>query len=84
MSVELVEAAIDAAWASVLSPRELEVALLAACGLSNKKVARQLGVAEQTIKQHMHRILHKLGVPSRYNLIFSIKAINFKQQRERE
>ena len=69
----------DAPWASVLSPRELEVALLAARGLSNKDVARQLNVAEQTIKQHMNRVLRKLSVPSRYSLILSMKATNFKQ-----
>ena len=62
MSIVSVEAANDAAWESVLSQREVEVASLVACGLSNKQVARQLGVAEQTIKQHMHRILRKLGV----------------------
>ena len=80
MSVE----AIESAWAGVLSQREFEVALLAARGLSNKGVARQLGVAEQTVKQHIHHILHKLGAPSRYHLILSIKAKNFKQQGERE
>jgi DNA-binding NarL/FixJ family response regulator len=75
MSVE----AIESAWASVLSQRELEVALLAARGLSNKDVARQLGVAEQTVKQHMHHILRKLGAPSRYSLILSLRSLNFKQ-----
>jgi DNA-binding NarL/FixJ family response regulator len=55
----------------VLSERELEVASLVACGLSNKDVARQLSVAEGTIKQHMYRILRKLGARSRYSLILS-------------
>jgi DNA-binding NarL/FixJ family response regulator len=79
MNVEPAEATSNAIWASVLSKRELEVALLAARGRSNKEVASKLDVAEQTIKQHMYRILHKLGAPSRYNLILSMKAINFKQ-----
>jgi two-component system nitrate/nitrite response regulator NarL len=69
MSVEHVEATIEAAWANVLSKRELEVALLAASGLSNKEVARQTGAAEPTVKQHMNRVLRKLGAPNRYNLI---------------
>jgi DNA-binding NarL/FixJ family response regulator len=68
MSVEF-EAATDAAWASVLSERELEVALLVACGASNKDVACQLKVTEPTVKQHMHHIFRKLGLASRYKLI---------------
>ena len=76
MSVESVG---DAPWASVLSPRELEVAALVGRGFSNKEVAIKLEVAEQTVKQHMYRILRKLGAPSSYSLILSMKATNFKQ-----
>lgn len=52
----------------VLSRREREVMLLAANGLSNKAIARELGVSEGTIKLHLHRIYHKLGVSSRFAL----------------
>ena len=76
MSVEPVE---DAPWASVLSPREIEVAVLVGRGLSNKEVALKLEVAEQTVKHRMHRILRKLGAPSRSKLILSMA-----QQGERE
>jgi len=55
------EAANEAAWASRLSSRELEVAFLVARGLSNKEVARKLNVTDGTIKVHMHRIFKKLG-----------------------
>jgi DNA-binding NarL/FixJ family response regulator len=56
-------------WCRVLSPREREVAALIAQGLSNKDVARKLGVSSGTVKIHVHSIFQKLGATSRYNLI---------------
>jgi DNA-binding NarL/FixJ family response regulator len=53
----------------VLSPREREVARLVAGGLSNKEVARELGLSEGTVKIHLHHILQKLGAKTRYGLI---------------
>jgi DNA-binding NarL/FixJ family response regulator len=52
----------------VLSRREREVMLLATRGLSNKEIARELNVREGTIKLHLHRVYHKLGVRSRFAL----------------
>jgi len=51
-------------WDS-LSLREREVALLAARGLSNKRIARTLNVSHGTVKIHMHHVLSKLGVSGR-------------------
>jgi DNA-binding NarL/FixJ family response regulator len=48
-----------------LSERETEVLFLVARGLANKQVARQLGIAESTVKCHVSGILNKLGLPSR-------------------
>ena len=56
-------------WSKVLSPREREVAVLIASGLSNKEVARKLGVTDGTVKIHVHSIFQKLGAKSRYSLI---------------
>jgi len=56
-------------WSKVLSPREREVALLVARGLTNKEVARELGLCDGTVKIHLHNIFQKLGAKSRYNLI---------------
>ena len=42
----------------------------------------QLGVAERTVKQHMHRIFRKLGVPSRYSLILSTKVSHVRAAQE--
>lgn len=47
-------------WAQELSPRELDVASLVAGGLSNKEIARALGITEGTVKVHMNKLLRKL------------------------
>jgi DNA-binding NarL/FixJ family response regulator len=54
-------------WSS-LSAREMEVARLAAVGLSNKRIARELCLSDGTVKIHMHHILSKLGVSGREDL----------------
>lgn len=48
-----------------LTPRELEVLTLAATGLGNRELAREMTVSEATVKTHLHRIFVKLGVDSR-------------------
>jgi DNA-binding NarL/FixJ family response regulator len=56
-------------WSKVLSPREREIALLVGRGLSNKDVARELGLSPGTVKIHLHSIFMKLGERSRQRLI---------------
>jgi two-component system nitrate/nitrite response regulator NarL len=51
-----------------LSTREREVTLLAAKGLANKQIARELNVAEGTVKLHLHKVYQKLGIKSRFAL----------------
>jgi NarL family two-component system response regulator LiaR len=48
-----------------LTPREHEVLVLIGHGLSNKLIARELGVAEKTVKNHVSHVLAKLGVDDR-------------------
>jgi DNA-binding NarL/FixJ family response regulator len=48
-----------------LSPRELEVLLLIVKGQSNKEIGATLGLAENTVKNHVKMILDKLGVSDR-------------------
>ncbi|AVP56258.1 response regulator [Pulveribacter suum] len=48
-----------------LSPREEEVLREIARGASNKEIARQLSIAETTVKIHVQHILRKLGLSSR-------------------
>jgi predicted ATPase/DNA-binding CsgD family transcriptional regulator len=51
-----------------LTPREREVAMLLARSLSNRQIATQLVISEQTAETHAKRVLHKLGVSSRHYL----------------
>ncbi len=48
-----------------LSQRETEVMQLVARGLSNRAIARALGIGSRTADQHVHSIFIKLGVRSR-------------------
>ena len=48
-----------------LTARELEVLTLAASGLSNRDLARELIVSEATVKTHLHHAFIKLDVDSR-------------------
>ncbi len=52
-----------------LSPREREVALLAAAGYSNQQIGVALFISLATVKDHMHSILSKTGLRSRSQLI---------------
>jgi DNA-binding NarL/FixJ family response regulator len=61
----LVAEAPHAAEEGRLTPRQTEVLVLVAQGLSNKEIAQRLSIQEQTVKNHMHRILRKLGVHRR-------------------
>ena len=48
-----------------LTPRERQVFALLPRGLTNPEMAEQLGIATGTVKLHVARILHKLGVTDR-------------------
>jgi DNA-binding NarL/FixJ family response regulator len=48
-----------------LTVRELEIVALVDQGLSNKEIARRLCIELPTVKNHVHRILEKLGVRRR-------------------
>ena len=52
-----------------LSVRELAVLRRVAAGTSNKRVAAQLGLSEETIKSHMKNIMAKLGANDRTHAV---------------
>jgi two-component system nitrate/nitrite response regulator NarL len=47
------------------TPRELEVLELLAVGASNRRIARELGVSEHTVKFHLRSIFRTFGVSNR-------------------
>jgi ATP/maltotriose-dependent transcriptional regulator MalT len=53
---------------SLLTPRELEIATLAALGLSNRAIADELVISPATAARHMANIFTKLGFTSRAQL----------------
>ncbi|MFQ5537947.1 MAG: response regulator [Gemmatimonadota bacterium] len=52
----------------VLTPREREIARLAAAGKSNKRIATELSISQSTVKLHLHSAFTKLGVSNRVQL----------------
>lgn len=54
-----------AAGLEKLSPREREIIIMLARGASNKEIARNLNLAESTVKIHVQGILRKLNLASR-------------------
>ena len=53
----------------VLTPREIDILLLLAQGMSNEDVARSLFLEVSTVKSHLARMLPKLGVKSRLQAV---------------
>jgi DNA-binding NarL/FixJ family response regulator len=52
-----------------LSRREQQLAGLIQQGLTNKEMASRLNLSEQTVKNHVHRMLRKLGAPDRLSIV---------------
>ncbi len=63
---------------AALSPREYEILTHIARGASNKMIARELDIAETTVKIHVQHILRKLGLNSR------VQAAVFLAERQSE
>ena len=59
-----------------LTLRELEIAELAAVGLSNKQIGRLLFLSHRTVGAHLYRAFPKLGITSRSALRDALNALH--------
>jgi DNA-binding CsgD family transcriptional regulator len=48
-----------------LSPQQLEIARLAAAGMSNKEIGERLFLSHRTVGSHLYQVFPKLGITSR-------------------
>ena len=53
----------------VLTPREVDVVMLMAEGLSNEEIAVRAGISRATVKTHVSSILTKLGLTTRIQIV---------------
>lgn len=58
----------------MLTPREQEVTRLVGEGMENVQIAESLRVTEHTVSNYLYRILDKLGVSSRVQLILYTRS----------
>ena len=65
VAAKFLESMNESKNADELSPRELEVLRLLVAGASNKSIASQIHLSENTVKSHISHIFSKLNVQSR-------------------
>jgi DNA-binding NarL/FixJ family response regulator len=58
-----------------LTPQELQIAQLAANGLSNRKIGQQLFLSNRTVGAHLYRTFPKLGITSRAQIARALSTV---------
>ena len=58
-----------------LSPQELQIAQMAASGLSNREIADRLFLSHRTVGSHLYRVFPKLGIASRSDLAQALASM---------
>ncbi|RVX45816.1 regulatory LuxR family protein [Nonomuraea polychroma] len=65
-----------------LTPHELNIAQLAAEGLTNREIGQRLYLSHRTVSTHLHRIFPKLGVSSRADLARMLTTLEERSSRQ--
>jgi two-component system, NarL family, response regulator DevR len=60
-----------------LTRREQQLVEMISCGLTNKEISSDLNLSDQTVKNHIHRILRKLGVSDRLSAVEICRVQSF-------
>jgi DNA-binding CsgD family transcriptional regulator len=61
--------------ASVCTGRERQILQLLVQGMTNRQIGQSLGIAEDTVKKHLHHVYKKLGVRRRALLIVDLSRL---------
>ncbi|MFE2424283.1 ATP-binding protein [Streptomyces hokutonensis] len=59
-----------------LSAQEMQIAVLASRGLSNREIAQRLFISHRTVGAHLYRIYPRLGITSRGRLAAALAALH--------
>jgi DNA-binding NarL/FixJ family response regulator len=57
-----------------LTRRQHQLVSFVAKGLTNKEIASTLNLSEQTVKNHMHRILRQVNAEDRYQAVETVRS----------
>ena len=61
-----------------MTPRQQQLVIFLALGLTNKEIANNMNLSEQTVKNHVHRILQQLKVSNRHKAVEVIRSAGFQ------
>lgn len=69
------ELARESAAGERLTPRQREVLALLSAGRSTREIALELGIAEETARNHIRHLLRRLGARSRLSAVLEAKRL---------
>ncbi|MEO6604478.1 MAG: LuxR C-terminal-related transcriptional regulator, partial [Aeromicrobium sp.] len=67
---------VDPVFAAQVTPRQRDVALLVARGLSNSAISQSLGISEKTVEKHVGDLFDRLQVRSRSALAARVRGVS--------
>ena len=73
---------VSATGENLLTEREQEITFFVTDGLTNRQIANQLSLSENTIRNYIFRVFNKLGVSSRVELV--LYCLNERNQKDKK